>query len=62
MTFDQRAARIAQLERENDEACIAHERARARYEATQAALARAMTIYMDAVTAPLRAFAEELRR
>lgn len=36
--------------------------AKARYEATQAALNLAMQIYIDALTAPMRAFAEELRR
>ena len=60
--FEERAALIARLERENDEQQRNLELARARYEHGQDALNAAMSIYIDQLTAPLRAFIEELRR
>lgn len=61
MTFEERAAVIEDLKRRNADMVRKASEKQARYEAYIAAMNLAMQIYVDAITAPLRAFAEEIR-
>lgn len=61
MNLAERQQRVRDLEAMVARSKTAHESQRARYEAAQAALNLVLSIYIDTITAPLRAFAAELR-
>lgn len=61
-TYAERAAYIAKLEAENRAAAARFEQYRANFDAQQRAIQLAVDLYIELVTAPLRALVEELRR
>lgn len=60
-TPEGRAAIIAELERTNRARVEQHLAKMRRYELAQAAINQAFALYVDMMTAPMRAFAEQIR-